>query len=171
MNKNTRNILLILATTAAVGVPLAGYAFAQTTPAPTGTAQSQNSGGQNAEGQNTGDNDAETQDDQTPAYKSSIQLPAEQQGTELPDAQEEAQLRALARITPQQASQAAQAAVPGTVGSVKLEDENGNLVYEVVIGKTGVVVDAGNGRVLHQEAADSENGQEDNEQGETNSGQ
>lgn len=166
MNKNTRTVLLALATTAAVGVPLAGYAFAQTTPAQTAPAQTRA-----AQGQNTGDNDTETQDDQVPAYKSSIQLPPEQKGVELPNAQEEAQLRSLTRITPQQAAQAAQAAVPGTASSVKLEDEDGNLVYKVVIGQTEVIVDAGNGRVLHQEAVDNENGQEDNEQGETQNGQ
>ncbi|GAA5514576.1 hypothetical protein Dcar01_03332 [Deinococcus carri] len=158
MTKNTRTVLLALATTAAVGVPLAGYAFAQTNPAQTAPAQTST-----AQSQNTGDNDAETQDDQTPAYRSSIQLPPEPQGAEVPDAQEEAQLRTLARITPQQATQAAQATVPGTVSSVKLEDEDGNLVYAALVGRTEVKVDAGNGRVLHQEAADTENGQEDNE--------
>ncbi|MEW6420782.1 MAG: PepSY domain-containing protein [Deinococcota bacterium] len=158
MNKNTRHLLFALAITAA-GVPLAGYAFAQTAP---------------AQSHNTQDNDTETQDDHTPAYKGSIQLPAEQRGMELPDTQEEAQLRGLARITPQQASQAAQAVVPGTVRSVKLENENGTLVYAVVIGQTEVKVDAGNGRVLHQERAgqDKQRGeQEGGQNSETNDGQ
>ncbi|GAA5533002.1 PepSY domain-containing protein [Deinococcus aluminii] len=169
MNKKTRTILLALATTAAVGVPLVGYAFAQTTPAQSGAAQTRT-----AQGQNPQDNDTETQDDQTPAYQGSIQLPAEQQGTELPEAQEEAQLRGLARITPQQASQAAQTVLPGTVSSVKLENENGSLVYAVVIGQTEVKVDAGNGRVLHQEqAGQNEQGgdQEGGQDSETNDGQ
>ncbi|WP_216326191.1 PepSY domain-containing protein [Deinococcus aestuarii] len=166
MNKNTRTVLLALATSAAVAVPLAGYAFAQSTPAVRTTVAQAQTGSQNegAEG---------NEQNETPAYRGSIQLPAEQPGVETPDAQEEAQLRTLAKITPQQASQAAQAAVPGTVTSVKLEDEDGSLVYAVVIGQTEVVVDAGNGKVLHQEAADSENeagetGQEGNEQAETN---
>lgn len=165
MNKNTRTVLLALATSAAVAVPLAGYAFAQTTPAARTTVAQAQTGTQNegAEG---------SEQNETPAYRGSIQLPAEQSGTEVPDAQEEAQLRSLAKITPQQASQAAQAAVPGTVTSVKLEDEDGSLVYAVVIGQTEVKVDAGNGQVLHQEAADTgnENGgneQEGSEQGET----
>lgn len=165
MNKNTRTVLLALATSAAVAVPLAGYAFAQNTPAARTTVAQTQTGTQNegAEG---------SEQNETPAYRGSIQLPAEQPGTEVPDAQEEAQLRALAKITPQQASQAAQAAVPGTVTSVKLEDEDGSLVYAVVIGQTEVKVDAGNGKVLHQEAADTENEnggneQEGSEQGET----
>ena len=117
------------------------------------------------QGQNTADNDAETQDDHTPTYQSSIQLPAEQQGTELSGVQEEAQLRALARITSQQASRAAQAALPGTIRSVSLEDEEGNLVYAVVIGTTQVKVDAGNGRVLYQEQVgqDDQEGSQDSE--------
>lgn len=168
MDKKTRTILLTLATTAAVGAPLAGYAYAQNYPPQGALAQA------TPQGQNTAENDTETQDDQTPAYKSSIQLPAEQQGVELPDAQEEAQLRSLARITPQQAAQAARAAVPGTVSSVKLENENGNLVYAVVIGQTEVKVDAGNGRVLHQEQAGQDEQGGDHEGGqdsETNDGQ
>lgn len=159
MTKKTRTILLALATTAAVAVPLAGYAFAQT-----GTAQSQN----------TGDNDVETRDDPTPASRSSIQLPPESQAAEQPDAQEEAQLRGLARITPQQASQAAQAAVPGTVRSVSLENDDGGLVYAVVIGQTEVKVDAGNGRVLAREQAEQNEQageQQDGQDTETSGGQ
>jgi uncharacterized membrane protein YkoI len=44
--------------------------------------------------------------------------------------------------------------VRGTVASVKLENENGSLVYAVVIGQTEVKMDAGNGRIMRQEAAD-----------------
>lgn len=156
MNKNLKTVLLALATTAAVAVPLAGYAFAQTTPATATLAQAQNQ---------QQDNDTEQNDDQSPAYKGSIQLPQGKEGAEIPDAQEQAQLQALARITPEQAKQAALAAVPGTVSSVKLGDENGSLVYEVIIGNTEVKVDAGNGKVLHQEAAGA-----DNEQGGENEG-
>lgn len=156
MNKNLKTVLLALATTAAVAIPLAGYAFAQTTPATAKQAQAQNQQ----------DNDTETADDESPAYKGSIQLPQGKEGAEVPDAQEQAQVQALARITAEQAKQAALAAVPGTVTSVKLGDENGSLVYEVIIGNTEVKVDAGNGKVLHQEAADNEQGGE-NEGGET----
>ena len=151
-NKNVKTVLLTLATTVAIGVPLDGYAFAQTTPA--------------NQSQNQQDNDTEQNDDQTPAYKGSIQLPQGKGGAEIPDAQEQAQLQVLAKITPDQAKQAALAVVPGTVTSVKLGDENGNLVYEVVIGKVDVKVDAGNGKVLHQDTAGDEN-EQGGEQGET----
>ncbi|MBW4622330.1 MAG: PepSY domain-containing protein [Cyanosarcina radialis HA8281-LM2] len=66
--------------------------------------------------------------------------------------QESAKLRTLAKITPQQAQQAAEAAKGGRASSVKLENEDGNLVYAVVIGEQEVKVDAGNGRVLYTEA-------------------
>lgn len=150
MNQKLKSTLLALALTGVVAVPLAGYAFAQSAPA---QAQSQS------------DNDVETNDDQASAVKGSIQLPAEQSGVEVPDAQEEAQYASLARITPEQAKQAAQSAVPGSVTSVTLGDEDGSLVYEVHSGNTEVLVDAGNGKVLHQEAADS--GPETSEQGES----
>lgn len=65
--------------------------------------------------------------------------------------QESAKLQPLAKITPQQAQQAAEAAQGGQASNVKLENEDGNLVYEVVIGQKEVKVDAGNGRVLYTE--------------------
>jgi uncharacterized membrane protein YkoI len=70
------------------------------------------------------------------------------------DAQEQqgaAKLQQLAKITPQQATQAAEAKQGGKAGSVKLEKENGTLVYAVIVGKTEVIVDASNGRVLSTE--------------------
>lgn len=70
--------------------------------------------------------------------------------------QEAAKLQPLAKITAQQAQQAAQTAVGGKASSVKLEDENGNLVYAVEIGKQEVKVDAGNGRVLYSENKNQE---------------
>jgi len=73
--------------------------------------------------------------------------------------QEAANLQPLAKITPQQAQQAAQTSQGGKVRSVKLENEDGNLVYAVEIGKKEVKVDAGNGQVLYTDDANSE-GQE-----------
>jgi uncharacterized membrane protein YkoI len=71
------------------------------------------------------------------------------------EAAESEQLKSLARITPEQASAAALAQVPGTVKKVELENENGNVVYGVEIktanGESDVKVDAGDGRVLHVE--------------------
>ena len=68
---------------------------------------------------------------------------------------ESERLKNLARITPEQASAAALAQVPGTVKKVELENEDGNVVYGVEIktadGESDVKVDAGDGRVLHVE--------------------
>lgn len=70
--------------------------------------------------------------------------------------QEADQLQSLAKITAQQAQQAAEKAVRGKASSVKLENEDGNLVYAVEIGQQEVIVDAGNGRVLYIENEDQE---------------
>jgi uncharacterized membrane protein YkoI len=68
---------------------------------------------------------------------------------------ESARLKSLARITPEQARDAALAQVPGTVKKVELENEDGNVVYGVEVktasGERDVKVDAGDGRVLHVE--------------------
>src|SRR5882672_10851228 len=74
---------------------------------------------------------------------------------------ESGRLKSLARITPEQASAAALAQVPGTVKKVELENENGNVVYGVEIktadGESDVKVDAGDGRVLHVEKDGEDN--------------
>lgn len=159
MQKNLKTTLLALATTAAVAVPLAGYAFAQTTPATQTQAQTNTA-------QNEGPEGTETNDAAEVKIQGSVALPTEAQGTEVPDAQEQAQYAKLAKISPDQAKLAALAVVPGTASSVTLEDEDGFLVYKVVIGQKDVTVDAGNGKVLHQETADTQN--EAGETGETN---
>jgi outer membrane lipoprotein SlyB len=51
--------------------------------------------------------------------------------------------------------------VSGTAGAIELDNENGNVVYSVEItkadgSKLDVKVDAGNARVLHQEADDGD---------------
>jgi hypothetical protein len=71
------------------------------------------------------------------------------------DAQESAKLKFLAKITALQAKQAAEANSGGSASSIKLENEDGNLLYAVIIGQTEVKVDAGNGRVLYTEAVNS----------------
>lgn len=70
--------------------------------------------------------------------------------------QESAKLQTLAKITPQQAQQFAEANQGGKASNVKLENEDGNVVYAVAIGQKEVKVDAGNGRVLYTESANSE---------------
>jgi hypothetical protein len=72
------------------------------------------------------------------------------------DAQESAKLKSLAKITALQAKQAAEANSGGSASSIKLENEDGNLLYAVIIGQTEVKVDAGNGRVLYTEAVNSQ---------------
>lgn len=70
--------------------------------------------------------------------------------------QEAAKLQPLAKITTQQAQQAAEASVGSKAKSVKLENEDGNLVYAVEIGQQEVTVDAGNGKVLYVENANQQ---------------
>jgi hypothetical protein len=60
--------------------------------------------------------------------------------------QQSSRLQSLAKITPQQAKAAAEG---GTASSVKLENEDGNVVYSVAIGQQEVSVDAGNGKILN----------------------
>ena len=68
------------------------------------------------------------------------------------DKQESAKLQTLAKITPQQAQQFAEANQGGKASNVKLENEDGNVVYAVAIGQKEVKVDAGNGQVLYTDA-------------------
>ena len=72
-----------------------------------------------------------------------------QAADEAEDEQEGARYQNLAKITPSQAKKAAEAAVKGKASSVKLENADGNLIYEVIVAKTEVAVDAGNGKVLY----------------------
>ena len=142
MNKHTKTALLSLAALGAVSAPIAGYAFAQGTQTPAQTGQA---------------TDAETNDGPESNIKGSISLPTEAPGTETADnGQDAAKYQSLAKISAAEASAAAQKAVPGTASSTTLGDENGSLVYEVVIGQVSVKVDAGNGQVLGQDAAGTE---------------
>jgi uncharacterized membrane protein YkoI len=101
-------------------------------------------------------------------YKSSIQVPhdstAKHEGREARkghkghnarERAETARYQKLARITADQARSAALAKVPGTVKRVRLENEDGNLVYGVKVmttaGRREVKIDAGNGTVLQVE--------------------
>src|SRR5205085_2028482 len=92
------------------------------------------------------------------------------------EADQSAALQSLAKISPDQARDAALGAVPGTADKVELDNENGNVVYSVQVtgangAKTDVKVDAGTGSVLHQdgandhadEGAETPNGQEGQE--------
>jgi hypothetical protein len=96
--------------------------------------------------------------EQVPSYSCSIKVPEP----------EPADLSTLAKIKADQAMAAAQAAFPGTaVKKMELDNENGCLVYSVVLSNgMDVKVDAGNGAVLHQELAGQEGheGREGNEE-------
>ncbi|RMG05485.1 MAG: peptidase, partial [Cyanobacteria bacterium J055] len=70
--------------------------------------------------------------------------------------QESFQLQSLATITPQQAQKVAEIDRGSPAKRIKLENEDGNLVYTVEIGQQEVKVDAGNGRILYTEALDRE---------------
>jgi uncharacterized membrane protein YkoI len=85
---------------------------------------------------------------QVPTYKCSIKVPEP----------EPADLSTLAKIKADQAMAAARAAFPGTVvKKMELDNENGCLVYSVVLSNgMEVKVDAGNGTILHKELADQE---------------
>ena len=87
---------------------------------------------------------------QEPTYACSIKVPKGGEGT----------MASLAKITLAQATQAAQAAVPGQVLRAGLDDENACLVYSVEIqaadGKIhDLKIDAGTAKVVHQETATS----------------
>jgi len=83
-------------------------------------------------------------------------------------------LQRMAKISPEEATQAALAAVAGTPGEKKVEEtelevEHGFLVYSVEIrvqgqkGELEVLVDAGNGKVLAQEVEDDEDDEDDDD--------
>ena len=67
-----------------------------------------------------------------------------------------AQLQNLAKITAQQAQQTAEAAQAATANEVELDVEDGSLVYEVKFADAEVLVDAGDGQILHTEMAGQE---------------
>ncbi|GAB4549627.1 MAG: PepSY domain-containing protein [Pleurocapsa sp.] len=73
----------------------------------------------------------------------------QEQEFEEDEEQEAARLQPLAKITAEQAKEAALKVQSGEVKELELEAEDGNLVYEVTVGETEVFVDAGNGKVLY----------------------
>lgn len=99
---------------------------------------------------------------QAQVSQKTLSADSKEKDSEVPDSQEQALLQAKAKITADQAKVAAQAKVSGTVSSVKLDDEDGTAVYEVVIGNQEVKVNAVDGSIMKIEAADAETGS-DNE--------
>jgi len=108
-------------------------------------------------------------DEQNQSYTSSIRTNNQQDAGEVKgqdgEEAENTSLQSLAKITAEDAKDAAMKAVPGTVTKVSLDDEDGNVVYSVEVqtakGIMDVKVDAGNGQVLAQDSdQDNQDGQE-----------
>ena len=123
----------------------------------TALAADQGSGSQPPQAPAAGDQERKD-GDQSPSYRSSVTAPEQEHGSERAEAQA---LQSKATVSAAEARSAALAAVPGTAGEVELENENGNVVYGVDVKKADgaqvdVKVDAGNARVLHQEADDGD---------------
>jgi uncharacterized membrane protein YkoI len=100
------------------------------------------------------DGDGETKDDVK--RQSTDKETKDDARDKVADQKESANLQPLAKITSRQAQEAAEAEQDGKAKAVKLESENGNLVYAVEIGNQEVTVDAGNGKVLYTEAANQD---------------
>ncbi len=102
------------------------------------------------------DSGIDEQDIQEPLYTSSITVPE----SSLSEEQESSELAKYATISEKPAETVALQLVPGELGKIGLENENGNVVYSVEImtstGITDVKVDAGNGHVLCIENDDYE---------------
>ena len=83
------------------------------------------------------------------------------------DTQDAQKLQSLAKITAQQAQQAAEQSEQAKASSVQLENEDGDLIYAVVIGQKEVKVDAGNSHVLYTDSLVNEQkaGQPDSNEG------
>ncbi len=107
-----------------------------------------------------GDRIAQTTDSEAgESSEDDINEAAENETENANEAQAMAQYQSLAKITPQQAQQAAEAAQGDTATAVELDAETGSLVYEVNFSNAEVTVDAGNGQVLKVEGE----GQEEND--------
>ncbi|GLU61074.1 PepSY domain-containing protein (plasmid) [Arthrobacter sp. TES] len=148
--------LALIGGTAVVGLSAAN---ASTTPSPPATSPATGS---------TTDGEKSDGGQQEPQLKGSITVP-ETTG-EQSDAQESANLAAVATIDAKAAETAAAASLPGSAATAShLGDENGSLVYDVTVkDSTGAVhevkIDAGNATVLANETADpQENGQKGTE--------
>ena len=153
-----RSKRLLYGTLMAVGVTVgaAGIANATTSSVPATTTTSVSAPADAPEAGDTADTAGDAADE--PAYQSSVTVPQAANET-AGESNDTATLAPLAKITVEQAKQAALGAVPGTVLSAQLEDENGNVVYGVEVttasGTVDVKVDAGTAKVLSQQAGEA----------------
>ncbi len=111
--------------------------------------------------------------DQQPAFTGSIPLPQDNQS----EGAEAAAYASMAKVTLDQAVTAAQSSLGNTTApsSAQLDNENGFLVWEVVIGQQAVKIDAGDAKVLQTEQVGAEemadNGEDyDQNEGDDNEG-
>ncbi len=114
------------------------------------------------------------QEEQEPRINGSVKAPG---GAGQDEAAETQQLQGLAEVDQARAEEAALGAVAGTVEEAELGNENGYVVWDVEVkAENGtlheVVVDAGNGQILAQQADDegSEQGEAADEDSEANEG-
>lgn len=147
--KRLTQTLGAVAIASGLGVGAVGLASAATSPSP--PSSSAPATGSDQPG-------AEQDDD---VLNGSVQVPEREEADDAADdATEQAELQKVAKVTAEQAEQAALAVVPGTVSDIELENEDGSVVYEVEITANGttteVEVDAGNAKVLAQEADHAE---------------
>ncbi|MCL5798320.1 MAG: PepSY domain-containing protein [Patescibacteria group bacterium] len=157
MKSNTNRFLVPLAVLAIVG--LGGSLYTLQKAGPTAVEAQTVSSAVNVTSSNQAENTSEKpdvteMDNKTPSYTSSVTV---SESLETNTSEEVKKLSSLAKISADQAKAAAEKATGGTASSVKLEDENGNVVYAVTVGSKEVKVDAGNGKILHTELADSGN--------------
>lgn len=110
---------------------------------------------------------------QQPAFTGSIPLPQDNQS----EGAEAAAYASMAKVTLDQAVTAAQSSLGNTTApsSAQLDNENGFLVWEVVIGQQAVKIDAGDAKVLQTEQVGAEemadNGKDyDQNEGDDNEG-
>ncbi len=148
------------------GVTLASAATNQQAPPTTVEAPAANGSADSA-------TDEKNEVDEKPNYTSSVTVAVTPEGPEQSDADEargsddradrasndtaeQAKLEKVAKIDAKAASKAATDKVPGTAGEVELDEDAGNVVYEVEVtakdgSETEVIVDAGNAKILAQE--------------------
>ena len=110
---------------------------------------------------------------QQPAFTGSIPLPQDNQS----EGAEAAAYASMAKVTLDQAVTAAQSSLGNSTApsSAQLDNENGFLVWEVVIGQQAVKIDAGDAKVLQTEQVGAEemadNGEDyDQNEGDDNEG-
>ncbi|RDW17683.1 PepSY domain-containing protein [Oceanobacillus chungangensis] len=97
-----------------------------------------------------------------------VKVEAEDDEEEGDDEQSQAELAKQATVTKEAATKTALDQVPGTVGDVELEDENGTVVYSIEVTaedgtKQEVKVDATSGEVVKVEHNDDEENDDGNE--------